>query len=172
MKKYFVTLQSTQKVTKYCNEVLILRYSPDYYYYYYYYYYLAPGRGRGIVFGRFLSFFVSLSATLRENGWIDLHEIFREGVERPWNDLIKFWVNSNKRVGGSKVIFLLSPAIAQRIGVNKSVSFARWQQGRGLLCLAPQLVIIIIIIVIIITINLPPDNGRSRLSDGGTRHAD
>jgi len=42
---------------------------------------------RGIVFGRFLSFFVSfcffvsLSASLRENGWTDLHEIFREGVE-------------------------------------------------------------------------------------------
>jgi len=46
---------------------------------------LRPGRGRDIVFGRFLclfvSFFVSLSATLRENGWTDLHEIFREGVE-------------------------------------------------------------------------------------------
>jgi len=44
-----------------------------------------PVGGRGIVFGRFLSFFlpffVSLSATLRENGWTDLHEIFREGVE-------------------------------------------------------------------------------------------
>ena len=26
---------------------------------------------------------------------------------------------------------LLSPAIAQRTGVNKSVSFARWQQGAG-----------------------------------------
>jgi len=26
-------------------------------------------------------FFVSLSATLQENGWTDLHEIFREGVE-------------------------------------------------------------------------------------------
>jgi len=33
------------------------------------------------VFGRLLSFFVSLSATLRENGWTDLHEIFTEGVE-------------------------------------------------------------------------------------------
>jgi len=48
-------------------------------------FYPAPGRGRGIVFARFLSlflcFFVSLSATLRENGWTDLHEIFREGVE-------------------------------------------------------------------------------------------
>jgi len=26
-------------------------------------------------------FFVSFSARLRENGWTDLHEIFREGVE-------------------------------------------------------------------------------------------
>ena len=41
---------------------------------------------------------------------------------------------------GQRSICLLSPAIAQRTGVNKSVSFARWQQGRGLLCLAPQLV--------------------------------
>ena len=59
-------------------------------------------------------FFVSLflSATLRENGWTDLHEIFREGVEWPWDDLIKFWVNLGKPVGGSKVN-LLSPAIAQ-----------------------------------------------------------
>jgi len=40
-----------------------------------------PVEGRGIVFERFLCFFVSLSATLRENGWTDLHEIFREGVE-------------------------------------------------------------------------------------------
>jgi len=46
-------------------------------------------------------------------------------------DMIKFWVNSGKRVGGSKVNFLLSPAIAQRTGVNKSVSLARWQQGAG-----------------------------------------
>jgi len=28
----------------------------------------------------FLSLFLFLSATLRENGWTDLHEIFREGV--------------------------------------------------------------------------------------------
>jgi len=73
-----------------------------------------------IVFGRFLCFFVRL----RENGWTDLHEIFREGVEWSWDDLIKFWVNSGKRAN-----FLLSPAITQRTGVNKSVSFARWQQG-------------------------------------------
>ena len=44
-----------------------------------------PVGERGIVFERFLSlfiyFFVSLSATLRENGWTDLHEILRAGVE-------------------------------------------------------------------------------------------
>jgi len=43
--------------------------------------YPTPGRGTGIVFGRFVSFFVSLSATLREKDWTDLHEIFREDVE-------------------------------------------------------------------------------------------
>jgi len=72
-------------------------------------------------------FFVSLSATWRENGWTDLHEIFREGVEWPWDDLIQFWVNSGKRVGGSKVnLFVIT---GHRTGVNKSVTFARWQQG-------------------------------------------
>jgi len=29
----------------------------------------------------FVCLFVSLSARLRENGWTDLHEIFREGVQ-------------------------------------------------------------------------------------------
>ena len=51
-----------------------------------------PVGGRGIVIERFLCFFVCLfvclfiyfvSATLRENGWTDLHEIFRKGV---WSD--------------------------------------------------------------------------------------
>jgi len=42
----------------------------------------------------FLCFFVS--KIIRENGWTDLHEIFREGVEWPWDDLIQFWVNSEK----------------------------------------------------------------------------
>jgi len=47
--------------------------------------------GRGIVFDRllclyvhvciFLSFFLSLLARLRENGWTDMHEIFKEDVE-------------------------------------------------------------------------------------------
>jgi len=44
----------------------------------------------------FLSFFVSLLARLRKNGWTDLHEIFREGAEWPWDDLIQFLVNSEK----------------------------------------------------------------------------
>jgi len=34
----------------------------------------------------FISFFVSLLARLRENGCTDLHEIFREGVEWPWDE--------------------------------------------------------------------------------------
>jgi len=47
----------------------------------------APGRGTGYcnrAISFFLSFFVyfiSLLATLRENVWTDLHEIFRERVE-------------------------------------------------------------------------------------------
>jgi len=45
------------------------------------------GTGSGVLFSLdfflslFVSLFVSLSARLRENGWTDLHEIFREGVE-------------------------------------------------------------------------------------------
>jgi len=85
---------------------------------YFFFIFITPplvGR-RGIVFARFLSFFVcffvSLSATLRENDWTDFYEIFREGVEWPWDDLIKFWVTSGKQVGRSKVN-LLSPAIVQ-----------------------------------------------------------
>jgi len=39
--------------------------------------------GDGVLFSS--DFFVSLTARLRENGWTDLHEIFREGVERPWD---------------------------------------------------------------------------------------
>jgi len=37
--------------------------------------------GWGFLFEQFLCLFISLSATLRENGWTDLREIFREGVE-------------------------------------------------------------------------------------------
>jgi len=45
------------------------------------------------------------------------------------------WFNFGSiRVNGSvgqRSMCLLSPVIAQRTGVNKSVSFARWQQGAG-----------------------------------------
>jgi len=39
--------------------------------------------GNGVLFSidLFVSFFVSLLARLRENGWTDLQEIFREGAE-------------------------------------------------------------------------------------------
>ena len=50
--------------------------------------------------------------------------------------MIKFWVNSGKRVGESKVN-LLSPAIAQSQTQLHSLGGSR---GRGLLCPAPQLV--------------------------------
>jgi len=92
-------------------------------------YYHAPGRGTGFCFrsiSLFVSSFVSLSATLRENVWTDLHEIFKEGVEWPWDDLIQFWVNSGKRVGGSNVkLFVINGHSSE------SVAFARWQQRTG-----------------------------------------
>jgi len=44
----------------------------------------------------YVSFFVSLLARLWANGWTDLHETFREGVEWPRDDLITFLVNSEK----------------------------------------------------------------------------
>jgi len=44
----------------------------------------------------FVSLFVSLLARLRENGWTDVHEIFREGAEWTWDDVIQFLFNSEK----------------------------------------------------------------------------
>ena len=76
-----------------------------------------PVGGWGFVFERFLSFFISLfislSATLRENVWTNLHEIFRESVEWPWDDQIQFWVNSGNESAGRRSSCSLSPAIAQ-----------------------------------------------------------
>ena len=68
-------------------------------------------RGTGYFFDRFLCIFVSLLARLRENCWTDLHEIFREGAEWPWDDLIQFGSNRRNRA---------MPRCATR--------------GRGLLC--------------------------------------
>ena len=61
--------------------------------------------GRGIVFDRFLCLFICLFvyiflcffvSKITRKRWIDLHEIFREGVEWPWDDPITFLVNSEK----------------------------------------------------------------------------
>ena len=58
-------------------------------------YYPVPDRlGDGVLFS--MDFFVSLLARLRENGWTDMHEIFREGAQWPRDDLIQFGVNSEK----------------------------------------------------------------------------
>ena len=101
--------------------------------------YPAPGRGTGYCF-RAISFFVSLPATLRENGWIDLHEIFREGVEWPWNDLITFRVNSGKRGGGSKVnSFVIAGHSSEETSQYHSLGGS---MGLGLFCRAPQLVLV------------------------------
>jgi len=44
--------------------------------------------GDGVLFSIdfFVSLFIYLSARLRQNDWTDLHEIFRESVEWPWDD--------------------------------------------------------------------------------------
>jgi len=64
--------------------------------------------GRDIVFDRFLvfvflfiflyiSFFLCFFVSrITRKRWTDLHEIFGEGVECPWDDLITFLVNSEK----------------------------------------------------------------------------
>jgi len=54
----------------------------------------------------FVCFFVSLLARLRENCWTDLREIFKEGAEWPWDDLIQFWVNSEKLCDAMMLISL------------------------------------------------------------------
>jgi len=69
--------------------------------------YPVPDRsGDGISFSVnfFVYIFVSLLARLRHNGWTDLHDFFREGAEWPWDDLIQFWVNSEKPRNASMLI--------------------------------------------------------------------
>jgi len=62
----------------------------------------------------FVYIFVSLLARLRENGWTDLHEIFREGVERRWDDVIQFSVNSEKPHDAAILISLSATLRANR----------------------------------------------------------
>jgi len=72
----------------------------------------------------FLCLFVSLSARLRENFWTDLHEIFREGVEWPWDDPMTFLVNSEKprdaamRNTGTGFVVLLHHSLLYLVKLN------------------------------------------------------
>ena len=99
-----------------------------------------PVGGRGLVFGRFLSLFLCRVSNITRTAG----PISRKFSGKEWSDHGTTWLNfESVRVNGyagQRSICFLSPVIAQRTGVNKSVSFARWQRGRGLLCLAPQLV--------------------------------
>jgi len=92
-----------------------------------------PVGGRGIVtivFGRFLSLFLCQQHYKKTAGPICMK--FSGTV---WSDHGTTWLNfgSIRENGsaGQRSICSLSPAIAQRTGVNKSVSFAMWQQGVG-----------------------------------------
>ena len=89
-----------------------------------------PVGGRGIVFGRFLSLFLCQQHYEKTAG-----PICMKFLRKVWSDHRTTWLNFGSiRVNGSagqRSICLLSPAIAQRTGVNKSVSFARRQQGTG-----------------------------------------
>jgi len=62
--------------------------------------------GHGVLFS--VDFFLSLLARLWENGWTNLHEIFKEGVEWSWDNLIQFWVNSEKLRDAVTLISFLS----------------------------------------------------------------
>jgi len=94
-------------------------------------FYPAPDRETGYCF-RVISLYVSLSATLRENSWTDLHEIFREGVEWPWDNLIKFWVNSGRRVGGSKVDLFVITGHSSGLALTSQYHSLGGSRGRGL----------------------------------------
>ena len=93
-----------------------------------------PVGGRGIVFEQFLSLFLCLflcQQHYKKTAGPICMKFSGKVWSDAWDDLIKFWVNSDNGSAGQRSICLLSPAIAQRTGVNKSVSFARWQQGAG-----------------------------------------
>ena len=63
----------------------------------------APGiGGRGIVFGRFLSLFLCQQHYEKTAGPICMKFSGKVWSDHGTDDLIKFWINSGKRVGGSK----------------------------------------------------------------------
>jgi len=85
---------------------------------------------RGVVFGRFLSLFLCQQHYEKTAELICI-----KFSGKVWSDHGTTWLNFGSiRMNGSsgqRSICLLSPAIAQRTGINKSVSFARWQQEAG-----------------------------------------
>jgi len=92
-------------------------------------YYPAPGWGTGYCF-RAISLFLCQQHYGKTAG-----SICMKFSVKVWSDHGTTWLNFGSiRVngsGGQRSICLLSLAIAQRTSVNKSVSFARWQQGAG-----------------------------------------
>jgi len=91
-----------------------------------------PVGGRGIVFGRFLSLFLCQQHYEKTAG-----PICMKFSGKMWSDYGTTWFNFGSiQINGSagqRSICLLSLVIAQWTGVNKSVSFAMWQQGAGFL---------------------------------------
>ena len=90
----------------------------------------VPGRGWGIVFGRFLSLFLCQQHYEKTAGPICMKFSGKVWSDHgtTWLNFGSIWVNGS---AGQRSIYLLSPARVQRTGVNKSVSFARWQQRVG-----------------------------------------
>jgi len=90
-----------------------------------------------------------VSARLRENGWTDLHEIFREGVEWPWDDLIKFWVNSGKQVSGSKEVNLFV-ITGHSSGLALTSQYHSLGGSRGEVCCASHHSLLLLLYLLIV----------------------
>ena len=91
-------------------------------------FYLAPGKGRGIVFGRFLSLFLCQHHYEKTAGPICMKFSGKVWSDHgTTHDLIQFWVNSGKRVGGSKVkLFVITGHSSEAL-----TSHYHSQQGAG-----------------------------------------
>ena len=96
-----------------------------------------PPLGRGIVFGRVRSSFLSFFLSCEQHYEKTAGPICVKFSGKVWCDHGTTWLNfgsirvNGSRSAGQRSICLLSLVIAQRTGVNKSVSFTRWQQGVG-----------------------------------------
>jgi len=98
-----------------------------------------PGRGRGIVFGRFLSFFLSLFLC-HQHYEKTARQICMKFSGKVWSDHGTTWLHFGSiRVNGSAVKgqFVIKDHSSEETSQLHSLGGSR---GRGLLCLAPQLV--------------------------------